>query len=89
MSQAAKIRTGRGFPVDEAALLLRDGVYLPDYPIELVALAWQRNCDRYHAALVRLVAASAGRPDDPAWSEALYVARSVLRDDQAKEPKRG
>jgi hypothetical protein len=36
-------RHGRGFPVDEAARLLAAGVYLPDYPAELVAEAWRIN----------------------------------------------
>jgi hypothetical protein len=41
--QSDNVRTGRDFPVDEAARLLRDGVYLPDYPIELIAEAWRQN----------------------------------------------
>jgi hypothetical protein len=37
------VRHGRDFSVQEAAELLREGVYLPDYPIELLAEAWRRN----------------------------------------------
>lgn len=47
-------RRGRGFPLDEAAYLLRTGVYLPDYPIELVASAWQENYDRLYVENQRL-----------------------------------
>jgi hypothetical protein len=44
--------------------------------------------DAYRVLLERLVEASDGRPDDPEWLEALYAARNVLRDDQAKEADR-
>jgi hypothetical protein len=45
----------------------------------------------YRVLLQRLVdAADANAPiEDSEWLEALYAARNVLRDDQAKEPKRG
>lgn len=56
-SDQSDTRHGRGFPVDEAARLLREGVYLPDYPIELVAEAWRRN---YVAA--RLASDEEGKP---------------------------
>jgi hypothetical protein len=60
----------------------------PDRDVEVVE-ATER--DVYRVLLQRLVdAADANAPiEDSEWLEALYAARNVLRDDQAKEPKRG
>jgi hypothetical protein len=37
------VRLGQAFTVPEAAKLLRDGVLIPDYPMDQVAEAWRYN----------------------------------------------
>lgn len=63
MTDATSVRRGRGFPLEEAARLLRDGVYLPNYPIELIAAAWQLNFEQLRATRSRQTAAGL-RPSD-------------------------
>jgi hypothetical protein len=68
-----------------ADLLIRIGWEEDRGPVEDPVVA-ERGA--YRVLLERLVATADGRPDDPEWLEALYAARNVLRDDQAKEADR-